>query len=272
MLLSPHWIWLGLLVLAFAPTIAWLFDRWTLNIYYNGHGIFVPLVVAYLVRENLKRNPIAEPDSSPWGFLFLGAGLAMLAADTAIRTDLLAAAGMVVCLPGISLLLLGARRTRSLAFPLILSAFMVPVPSGAITMLHLLLRHISAFGAVHLVEWYGIPVMRDGTTLFMSAAVVEVADACSGVSTLYASVLLGLILAYLSNSLGRRVLLLTASVVLAVVTNTIRVAILVLIVHYYGVDPLKTPLHEVSGMITFALVLLALFGLAGRSRPRAAPA
>ena len=67
-------------------------------------------------------------------------------------------------------------------------------------------------------------------------------------------------------------LLLTASVVLAVVTNTIRVAILVLIVHYYGVDPLKTPLHEVSGMITFALVLLALFGLAGRSRPRAAPA
>ncbi len=272
MLLSPHWIWLGLLVLAFAPTIAWLFDRWTLNIYYNGHGIFVPLVVAYLVRENLKRDPITEPDSSPWGFLFLGAGLAMLAADTAIRTDLLAAAGMVVCLPGISLLLLGARRTRSLSFPLILSAFMVPVPSGAISMLHLVLRHIGAFGAVHLVEWYGIPVMRDGTTLFMSAAVVEVADACSGVSTLYASVLLGLILAYLSNSLGRRVLLLTASVVLAVVTNTIRVAILVLIVHYYGVDPLKTPLHEVSGMITFALVLLALFGLAGRSRQRAAPA
>ena len=34
--------------LVFGPTVVWLWHRWTISIWYNGHGMFVPLVVAYL--------------------------------------------------------------------------------------------------------------------------------------------------------------------------------------------------------------------------------
>ncbi len=245
-LLSPHWIWLGLLVLAFAPTIAWLFDRWTLNIYYNGHGIFVPLIVAYLVRENLKRDPVTEPDSSPWGFLFLGAGLAMLAADTAIRTDLLAAAGMVVCLPGISLLLLGAERTKAIAFPLVIIAFMLPIPAGFLQTLYLWLRETTAIGTELVIGWLniGVPILRQGTLLITPHSGVQVADSCSGFSTLYAALTTALILAHLGRSNSRRALLIVSAVVLALAANIVRVVILTLIIHYYGVDPLETPILD----------------------------
>lgn len=270
--LGSHLIWLALFALVFAPTVLWLVDRWTINIYYNGHGIFVPLIVAWLVRENLRNDPITEPQSSAWGFLFLAAGLGMLVLDTAIKTQLLGAIGLVVCLPGLSLLLLGAARTRKLAFPLVISAFMLPVPAGFISDLHLVLRHVSAIGSEQLIEFYGIPILRDGTRLVLPYAVVHVADACSGVSTLLASVLLGMILAHSAREWSRKALLLGTAIVLAIICNVIRVAILTLIVHYYGVDPLNTPLHEISGVIVFALVLVALFFLADRSAPRAAPA
>lgn len=271
-LLSSQALWFALFCVAFAPTVLWLLDRWTMDIYTNGHGIFVPLIVAWLVREQVRAEPITEEASSPWGFAFLGAGLPMLALDSAIRTQLLAATGFVVCLPGISLLLLGAERTRKLAFPLLIAFFMLPVPAGFIQPVHDVLRLVSAWGSANLVDLYGIPVLRAGTTLHLPAAAVQVADACSGVSTLFASVLLGLILAYMARTWGKRALLMGTAVVLAIFCNSIRVTGLTLIVHYYGVDPLKTALHEVSGMITFAVVLVALFAMAGRTALRGAPA
>jgi exosortase len=264
--------WLVLFCVAFAPTLAWLFDRWTLNIYYNGHGLFVPVIVAYLMRENFREHPLRQVDSSPWGLVFLAVGLGLLVFDSTLHTELLAAIGLVVCLPGISLLLLGAERTRSLAFPLLISWFMLPIPAGAISELHLALRRISAVGAEQLVGLWGIPVLREDTTMMLPNAMVEVADSCSGVSTLIASLLLGLILAHMTPGWARKLGLMVAAVVFAVIANTIRVAILTLIVHYYGIDPLKTALHEISGMITFGVVLAALFSISGRRTPGEATA
>ena len=52
----------------------------------------------------------------------------------------------------------------------------------------------------------------------------------------------------------------------------IRVAILTLIVHYWGVDPLKTALHEISRMAVFGIVLADLFSIADREHLRTTPA
>ena len=127
-------------------------------------------------------------------------------------------------------------------------------------------------GAQQLVEFYGIPVLRDGTLLMLPHAAVQVADACSGVSTLLASVLLGLVLAHLATRWSKKLLLVGSAIILAVICNVIRVAILTLIVHYYGVDPLNTPLHEISGVIVFMIVLAVLFFMADRAPTRAVPA
>ena len=66
---------------------------------HNIHGMFIPFVVAYFIRKELRSDQIVDAEQSAWGFLFLIPGLGMMALDSAIRTQLLSAFGMVVCLP-----------------------------------------------------------------------------------------------------------------------------------------------------------------------------
>jgi exosortase len=262
--LVPHALWLLPFALVFAPTLAFLYQRWTRSIWDNGHGLFVPLIVAYLARDHFHRRPLGSPAPSALGFLFLVPGLLAVALDGAIHTQLLAAGGLVLCLPGLSLLLLGAEHTRALCFPLLLLPFMLPIPAVFVAQVHLGMRIASAIASDWAVRLLGIPVIREGTTLLIPRGYVEVSDACSGFSTLYASVTLSLILAYLTPDWRRRLLLLGAAPLLALLCNSIRVSILVLISHYFGFDLLETSLHELSGMVSFSVALVALFALADK--------
>ncbi len=259
-----HWIWIGLFILAFAPTVVWLWERWTISIWYSGHGIFMPFILAYLLWERLHDDKVVDARSSPLGFLFLIPGLLMLALDTAIGTQLMAAVGLVVCLPGLSLLLLGTERTRGLIFALIIAAFMLPIPAGFVAELHMVLREITAFGTAHIIPLLGIPLSQDGTSLYIPGSNISVADACSGFSTLYAALTTGLILSHLSSSTRRGVVLIASSIVLAILCNIVRVTVLVLIVYFGSADLLDTSLHEASGIASFAVVIVLLFTIAGK--------
>ena len=102
-----RWLWVAPFTLAFAPTFAWLLGRWTDSIFRNGHGIFVPFLMAYLAMDQLKQDRDPQPHASAAGFAFLGASFVLLALDAAIKTELLSAFALVLALPGLSLLLFG---------------------------------------------------------------------------------------------------------------------------------------------------------------------
>ena len=163
---AAHSVWILLVILVFAPTIYWLWGRWTMSVWHNVHGMFIPFIVAYFIREELRSDQIVDAEQSAWGFLFLIPGLAMIVLDSAIGTQLLSAFGMLVCLPGLSLLLLGSRRTKALTFAWVLAFFMLPIPAAFVERVILLLRKISAAGAEPVIALFGVPVAREGTTSF----------------------------------------------------------------------------------------------------------
>jgi exosortase len=253
-----HLAWLALACLIFAPTIHWLWQRWTMSVWNNSHGLFVPFVVAYLVYDALRADPIGEEEASGWGFLFVIPGLTLVLVDAAIKTELLSALGLILCLPGFSLLLLGARRTKLLIFPWTLAPFMLPIPAAFVEPILLLLRRISAVGAAELLSLLGIPVLRDHTTLRMPNVEVAILDACSGFSTLYASITAAILFAYLATSTSRRLLVLALAAPFAIVCNILRCAALALMAHAWGIDVLSTYLHPLTGFIAFALTIFML--------------
>src|SRR5262245_33270459 len=110
----------------FAPTVAWLFDRWTLSVWHNAHGLLIPPVVAYFAYGELKPLAARPLSASPWGFAFLVPALVLHAVDAGMHTQLLSAIAIWAALPGLSLLLLGVERTRAMAFPLAFLAFALP--------------------------------------------------------------------------------------------------------------------------------------------------
>jgi exosortase len=251
------------LVVLFAPTVLWLFDRWTMSVWQHAHGLLIPPVVGYFAYQSLVPLRNLPASSSRWGFAFLVPALLLHALDAGIHTQLLSAMALLLALPGLSLLLLGVARTRAIAFPLAFLAFALPIPLTFTEQIHWQLRQIAVAGTSTIVPWFGIPIFVEGTTLHTAQGALEVADACSGFSTLYAAIAVAALTAYSTPVPGRRVLVLLAAVPLAIFANLLRVATLVMLVVWYGEGILETFIHPLSGMATFALALPVIFWLGG---------
>jgi exosortase len=265
-------VWLVLLALIaiYAPTLAWLWDRWTMSVWHNAHGMLIPLVVAYFVNDELQRHEGPPEAGSPWGFAWLIPAMLMHVFDVAMHTQLLSAASIVVAMPGLSLLFLGPSRTRAILFPLLFLVFMLPIPLGVTERLHLALRHLTAIGVEQVVPLLGVPLFRDNLTLESGTARLFVADACSGFSTLYAAMTVACLTAYFCPVTWRRAAVLLLAAPIAISINIVRVSLLVLLVRWYGSGVLETWMHEGSGILAFVLALPLIFWLG--SPPAAKPA
>jgi exosortase len=104
-------------------------------------------------------------------------------------------------------------------------------------------------------------VFVEGTALHLPGGALQIADACSGFSTLYAAVAVACLVAYSAESWRTRAVVLLSAVPLAIAANLLRVIALVMLVVWYGSDILETFVHSLSGMLTFALALPVIFWL-----------
>lgn len=256
------------LAVLYAPTTRFLIDRWTMSIWHNAHGLFVPPLVAWLIRRELKRRPDlrAEPGSAT-GFLLLIPALAVHALDTGIHTELLSAVSMLIALPGLSLIFLGTKRTKAIVFPLAFSVFALPIPLGLTESAHMVLRVLAAHAAAAALPYVGISVFLEGTTLYFANTALLVADACSGFSTLYAAIAVAVLTAYSAESAGRRWLVMLAAGPIAIASNVLRVILLGLLITWIGPQVLHTVVHPMTGLMTFAISLPLIFWLGGPVSP-----
>jgi exosortase len=256
-------------VVLFAPTVLWLFDRWTMSVWQHAHGLLILPVVGYFVYQELQTLADRPSSSSAWGFAFLVPALMLHAVDAGMHTQLLSAVALLLSLPGFSLLMLGTARTRAIAFPLAFLAFALPIPLAFTEQIHWQLRQIATAGTVFFVQLMGVPIFVEGTTLHLANGVLQVADACSGFSTLYAAIAVAALTAYSTPSTARRIVVLLSAAPLAIAANLLRVIALVLLVVWQGGAILDTFIHPLSGMATFALALPIIFWLGGD--PKRAP-
>lgn len=249
-------------VFALWPTFVVLVDHWTGSLWNNGHGLFMPPAIAYLGWKALRELPDERARGSVWGFAVLVPALALVWLGQSIGFVVLAALGFVLSLPGLALLLFGTRGTRALAVPLVVALLMVPIPNAVAS--HVYLRQITAAVVGPLFRGLGFLSLREGTVIQTPDQVFVVADACSGFSTLYASVSVAVILAAMAGSLRLGGLLVLAAVPLALLANIVRVLGLVVATEMMGVWVLDSPLHVASGVATFAVSLGGLFWIYGR--------
>ena len=209
------------LALLYAPTVSWLWTRWTMSVWHNAHGMFVPPLSPGSPGRSSRLNR-ASGSGQRLGFLLLVPALTLHALDAGIHTQLLSAVALLIALPGLSLLFLGVERTKAIAFPLGFMVFALPIPLGITETLHLALRHVTVAAATTLLPYLGITVFTEGTTLNLANGALQVADACSGFSTLYAAFAVATLAAYSAASGARRVLVLLAAAPIAIASNILQ--------------------------------------------------
>jgi len=256
------WVCLGLFAVAAAPTAVWMYEEWTGSVWHNTHGMLIPVLMVMLGRNILRRMKPVEDEPSLWGFAFVVPGLALMLLDAGAGTQYISALGIVICLPGLSLLTLGPARTRALALPLSLGIFMVPLPNTFASQIYL--RTLTADAVAPILTAVGLPTFVDKSLLELPHASFLVANSCSGFSTLYSGLAMGVLHASLCPSPRRRLLVYLSIVPLALAANIVRVAILVFIAVYIDESLLDTGAHAASGVLTFFCVLAALIQLADR--------
>ncbi|MHC4971804.1 MAG: exosortase/archaeosortase family protein [Planctomycetota bacterium] len=248
-----------LLALVYFPTVAWLVHRWSLGVWFQLHGFAVFPIAGWLAYLRLRRFSGAPPAPSALGFAFLLPALALQVLDAALRTELLSAVSFFLIIPGLCLLLLGRERTKAIWFPLLFLGFAVPIPLLAARSIHLVLRHVAAAGTAHVLDFMGYEVSRQATSLQVGPFAIEIADACSGFSTLTALLMVGLLLCYLARARWTRSALLLALVFpIAMFANLVRCIVLIMLVAAFDADILGTMLHPGSGVATFLLGLLLM--------------
>jgi exosortase len=249
---------LGFVLLAFAPALVWLYLQHTDTQWRNVHGVFIPLFAYLLARSAVRRDPEpSRPESSPWGFPFLITGLALAVFDSGVRSHYLAAVGAILCLPGLSLLFLGARRTRLIAAPLALCLFLLPIPAALEDPLGISAATTAI--AERLLDALGMPVLRHETAFFTKNGPVNVSQNCSGLAVLYAGAALAFLLVCTSRDPVRRILIPLLVFPLTAFSNALRVVGIVAILDRAGSSFLSTPLHGLSGLLVLWFVVACLW-------------
>ena len=168
---------------------------------------------------------------------------------------------MIVCsLIGLVLFNFGKEVTKILAFPLLFLFFMVPVPVSIHGLVAFPLQLFATGIARTIIQALGIPVLQEGNMLYFAQTHLEVAEACSGLRSMTAFLMLSVLFAYFMAPVWWRRMLLVLSVVpLAIGANIVRITGTGILAHFFGARIARGVLHDFSGLAVFALGLGCLF-------------
>ncbi len=106
----------------------------------------------------------------------------------------------------------------------------------------------------------GITVLQEGNILQFANCSLEVAEACSGIRSLTAYIMLGCLFGYLMyGSFIRRSMMVLIAVPLAFFVNILRVVGTGVLANYYGSQVARGFLHEFSGIAVFIVGFFLFF-------------
>ena len=148
-------------------------------------------------------------------------------------------------------------------FPLFYLGFAIPPPGWLIDRLTAPLKQFVSEAAMRALSSVGIPVSREGVTIYVSKYQLLMEDACSGMNSLVGLTAISLLYIYLlRGSSVRYSLLMTVFVIpIAILGNIMRVMILILLTYFFGDEVAQGFLHYTAGFLLFALDLILVFAV-----------
>ena len=239
--------------------------EWSYNPQYH-YAWSVPLLVVYMLWRRWLERPSPGQANSSLPFLVIVIGVVLLLplrflseANPDWRLLSWAMAGICVAVSLAFTYQIGGRSwQRHFAFPLLFFLVAVPWPvqleQAIIQNLMRLVTGINVF----FLSVAGIPALQHGNVIEVRSGLIGIEEACSGVRSLQATLMVSLFLGELySFSTIRRIALVVAGAVLAFVCNVVRTSILVWIGANRGTQAIES-WHDPAGL---TILLVCLFGL-----------
>jgi exosortase len=224
----------------------------------------VPLFSALVIWQ--ERQKLVELPLRPsWSGLAVAAlAMCILVVGQMGAELFLSRFSLMILLAGLIVLFCGWTYFRALMFPWAFLILMIPIPTVVFNQITFPLQLLASRVSGLILPMLGVPVLREGNVINLSAMALEVAEACSGIRSLMSLVALAIIYGFLMEKrLWVRWILAFASVPIAVAANSVRIIGTGLLVQYWDPEKAEGYFHASWGWIIFVISLVMLYALHG---------
>jgi len=260
-------VFLFLAAAAVAPIlISWhLHKQWVPDGAY-AYGWVVPFLAVFLVKLRWDDRPAPSPPVPGMAFLAIACAVLTLPAhwlqeaaperSICVWTYALAGAGITLSLIGA---VGGAMWLRWFAFAVLFLLTAVPWPHALEVFVSNSLMHSTAGITVEILCLVGVPAAQIGNLVHVETGVIDIDEACSGIRSLQAMVMLSLFFGeMLRLGLGRRLALLVAGLASTLLANLVRTAVLSYLGYTLGMGMVDR-YHDMAGLAVLLVSLSAAF-------------
>lgn len=252
-------------ILAFVPTgIVLNAGPWQTE--QEGHGPFLMAAAGWFALN--KRDQLLATEFNPApvsGWVALLASLALFYLGRTQEILAIETFSIIPMLVGIVLLTGGWSVLRVLAFPIGLLVFTVPPPGWLMDAITLPLKAFISDVVTRLVYKLGYPIAQNGVVIMIGPYQLLVKDACAGMNSIFALSAIGVIYIYIMEypSRLRNLIILLSILPITIAANFVRVLMLVLIAYHFGTQAVESLVHDVTGVVLFAVAFAILVGFDG---------
>jgi exosortase B len=251
-------LFLGFLAL-YIPSYIGLSQRvWTESDEMHGPIVLaVALWALWTLRKSIA-DSFGEGSVAAWPIAIIG--LLFYFVGRTLDILVLEIGSQVLVLSACLLLLGGWRALRLAAFPLGFLIFLVPLPGNLVDSLTGSLKQVVSQVAENLLYWAGYPVARSGVIISVGPYQLMVADACSGLKSMFSLSAMGFLYIYLMDykSWARNGILMAALIPIAFLANVVRVMVLILVTYHFGDAAGQGFVHDAAGIVLFVVSILML--------------
>ena len=237
-----------------------LTDWWWSTTKY-GHSILIFPVIVFLVYEKRHDLECLSPRVEPWLLVVLIPVAIGLSLFKIVSIQVVSETLTISLYALVIWLILGTRVTSIIAIPLLLLFMVVPIWEVVAP----ILTDMTATAAYYCLNFLNVPVLKEGGYLTIPEGVFEIAEACGGFRYFIVGLSLGLIYSYINfQTLKERVVVTSIAVLLSIVTNWIRVMIVIWAGHVTNMQHHFVHAHVKLGWWVFTVAFILFFILVNR--------
>lgn len=159
--------------------------------------------------------------------------------------------GIWLCLIAILVTLYGTR-ARHIFFPIMMLAFIVPLPPVINTLLTFKLKMLASTISVKMFRLIGLSVFQEGNIIDLGIEKLQVVDACSGLRYFMSLIVISLMIGYLFNKgWWRRLFLVLLVIPLSSLVNGLRIFLMGMLINNGLKQYTEGAYHDLTGVLVF---------------------
>lgn len=252
----------GTFVFCYWEVVSALVNQWIANDVYS-YAFLIPVISGYMIwlqRERLFALPLEGAPVVGW--FVLSSGLAALLVGWAGHLLLVQELSLLLTLSGLVLLFWGVQAFRLLRMPIGYLLFMIPVWGFITDPIQMPSRLFSAKVAAAILQGLGLTLHQDGIYIDLPDITLEVSPECSGVNYLFAVAAIGAPIAFFYlKSWIHRLILLVSALAIAMVANSLRIALIGIVAAYQLSVDSHGPLHILQGLFVSVMGYVGIFAV-----------